>query len=245
MGGLRGVARVVRMALPLPCGRRWCLGGQRPCGGPERIHGRLTSLVSPSGWMREQGPRSTRHIDSAGPEGRVRACACTNCLIVSAVPSRALVFIEASSLGAALWQADRDGLDHGGECDGIELHPDDARLIRENSSGGCWAKPSLPSSSASCSPTCAKGHPLRRSADVDQLERALSPRAASALADGLAVPGTKAEGRPENRIHDLAEEARPGQRLREELPADGWERRRIAVRCSLAWWRRSAARRLS
>jgi hypothetical protein len=40
-----------------------------------------------------------------------------------------VAFVEASSLGAALWQADRQGLDPGGERDGIELHPDDARLI--------------------------------------------------------------------------------------------------------------------
>ena len=40
-----------------------------------------------------------------------------------------VVFVEASSLGAALWQADRQGLDPGGECDGIELHPDDAEAI--------------------------------------------------------------------------------------------------------------------
>jgi hypothetical protein len=39
------------------------------------------------------------------------------------------VFVDASSLGAALWQANRQGLDPGGECDGIELHPDDARAI--------------------------------------------------------------------------------------------------------------------
>jgi hypothetical protein len=39
------------------------------------------------------------------------------------------LFIEASSVGAALWEAARAGLDPGGECDGIELHPDDARAI--------------------------------------------------------------------------------------------------------------------
>ena len=39
------------------------------------------------------------------------------------------LFIEASSLGAALWEAERAGLHLGDDCDGIELHPDDARLI--------------------------------------------------------------------------------------------------------------------
>jgi hypothetical protein len=37
-----------------------------------------------------------------------------------------VIFIEANSLGDALWRADRTGLDPGGECHCIELHADDA-----------------------------------------------------------------------------------------------------------------------
>ncbi len=40
-----------------------------------------------------------------------------------------VLFIEASSLGAALWEAERSGIDPGGECDAIELHADDAQAI--------------------------------------------------------------------------------------------------------------------
>jgi hypothetical protein len=40
-----------------------------------------------------------------------------------------VVFLEATSLGAALWQAERDGIAPSSECDALELHPDDARII--------------------------------------------------------------------------------------------------------------------
>jgi hypothetical protein len=43
-----------------------------------------------------------------------------------------IIFLEASSLGAALWRAERAGIaPGGGECDVLELHPDDARIIPE------------------------------------------------------------------------------------------------------------------
>jgi hypothetical protein len=42
-----------------------------------------------------------------------------------------VLFLEAGSHGAALWQADREGIAPGDECDVIELHPDDARAIPE------------------------------------------------------------------------------------------------------------------
>jgi hypothetical protein len=40
-----------------------------------------------------------------------------------------LLLIEAHSLQAARMHADLSGLDPGGECEGRELHPDDARAI--------------------------------------------------------------------------------------------------------------------
>jgi hypothetical protein len=42
-----------------------------------------------------------------------------------------VVFVEAGSLGAALWEAARDGIAPSTECDAIELHRDDARMIPE------------------------------------------------------------------------------------------------------------------
>ena len=42
-----------------------------------------------------------------------------------------IVFLEASSLGAALWRAERAGIAPGAECDVLELHSDDARIIPE------------------------------------------------------------------------------------------------------------------
>lgn len=37
-----------------------------------------------------------------------------------------IIFLEASSLGAALWRAERAGIAPGADCDVLELHPDDA-----------------------------------------------------------------------------------------------------------------------
>jgi hypothetical protein len=42
-----------------------------------------------------------------------------------------VIFLEASSLGAALWRAEQAGIAAGAECDVLELHPDDARIIPE------------------------------------------------------------------------------------------------------------------
>jgi hypothetical protein len=42
-----------------------------------------------------------------------------------------IIFLEASSLGAALWRAERAGIASGAECDVLELHSDDARVIPE------------------------------------------------------------------------------------------------------------------
>ena len=43
---------------------------------------------------------------------------------------------EASSLGAALWRAENDGLDPGGECDGIPI-PTTRGSSRVSSSADC------------------------------------------------------------------------------------------------------------
>ena len=42
-----------------------------------------------------------------------------------------IIFLEASSLGGALWRAERAGIAPSAECDVLELHPDDARIIPE------------------------------------------------------------------------------------------------------------------
>ncbi len=78
-----------------------------------------------------------------------------------------VAFVEASSLGAALWQADRQGLDPGGECDGIELHPDDARVVPRKFIGRLLRKDEL---ADRAHPT--RGHPQETARAI----RAPTPR---------------------------------------------------------------------
>jgi hypothetical protein len=51
-----------------------------------------------------------------------------------------VVFLEAGSPGAALWQAERDGVAPSSECDALELHPDDARTIPDRFIGRLLGK---------------------------------------------------------------------------------------------------------